>query len=177
MSGAIYEVESIIDNKVEKGKEKFRVKWKGFSEKHATWEPIENLFGCLEMVEEYQKNKKKALDQIIGCGQRNGKKYFLVRFKHAKENELIDWDTAKQYSLDVMEYFGSRLVWNSVENLIDPDVDDHLMDENEVPPSSHTNNSQLNLQTDIAKEGTSGEASTSGQSNNTFPPNDIEYEF
>jgi hypothetical protein len=64
------------------------------------------------------------LDQILGCGQRNGMNYFLVRFKNATESELIDWEAAKQYSVAVMEYFGSRLVWKPIQNVIDPDMDE-----------------------------------------------------
>lgn len=68
------------------------------------------------------------LDQIIGCGQRNGNKFFLVRFKGQDETEIIDWETAKQYSIDVMEFFGSRIVWSEMQNIIDPDMHGDLQD-------------------------------------------------
>jgi hypothetical protein len=34
-----YEIESIIDMKIEKGKELYCVKWKGFATSESTWEP------------------------------------------------------------------------------------------------------------------------------------------
>lgn len=34
-----------------------------------------------------------VLDHIIGCVERHGNKYFLVRFKGQDKNEIIDWDT------------------------------------------------------------------------------------
>lgn len=42
---------------------------------------------------------------------------------------MIDWETAKQYSLDVMEFFGSRLVWKSIDTVVDPENDDNLYNE------------------------------------------------
>jgi hypothetical protein len=33
------------------------VKWKGYGEKDTTWEPVEFLTHCNEMIEDYHKNK------------------------------------------------------------------------------------------------------------------------
>lgn len=80
-----------------------------------------------------------VLDQIIGCGVRHGNKYFLVRFKGQDRDEIIDWDAAKQYSDEVMEFFGSRTVWTKMSNIIDPDVCDDLgeNDEQETETDEH----------------------------------------
>lgn len=51
-----------------------------------------------------------------------------MRFKGQDENEIIDWETAKQYSIEVMEYFGSRTVWTQMRNIIDPDLCDDLQE-------------------------------------------------
>lgn len=103
-----------------------------------------------------------VIDQIIGCGERNGKKYFLVRFRGDRQNEFIDWDNAKQYSVDVMEYFGSRLVWNSIETIIDPENDDNL---------SNLDHDENNIDADRNQK---EEPSTSSQKNQL--PNEIEYD-
>lgn len=100
-----------------------------------------------------------VLDHIIGCGERNGRKYFLVRFKGASQNELIDWEAAKAYSLQVMEYFGSRLVWSSIENIIDPENDDNV-----------------DYDDDLDDDHDKQMASTSEQSRQNPLPNEIEYE-
>ena len=74
-----------------------------------------------------------AIDQIIGCGQRNGAKYFLVRFKGQNKNEIIDWETAKQYSIEVMEFFGSRAIWtHNIADVIVDDVADAVADPSET---------------------------------------------
>ncbi|KAL1461550.1 hypothetical protein WDU94_013435 [Cyamophila willieti] len=50
-----YEVEKILDQD-ELGPERFlyKVKWKGFDETECTWEPLENLTNCLQLVYEYK---------------------------------------------------------------------------------------------------------------------------
>lgn len=123
-----------------------------------TWEPIENLYGAIELVEAF-KASKKEIDQIIGCGKRNGKKYFLVRFKGSAENELIDWDEAKKYSLAVMEFFGARLAWSAIDSTGDSDRDDDQDDENEGNNAKRKKNNE-----DLSRPSTS-----------TRPPNEIEY--
>lgn len=62
------------------------------------------------------------LDYIIGCGQRNGQRYFLVRFIGENKNEIIDWESAKEYAVSVMEFFGARTIWTEVKNIIDPEM-------------------------------------------------------
>lgn len=81
------------------------------------------------------------------------------RFKNATQNELIDWDTAKKYSQQIMEYFVSRLVWTSVENVIDPEND--FIDQQNDADDERSNRNSPNL------------PSTSTAHN---PPNDIEYD-
>ena len=35
------------------GKTMYKVRWKGYGPEEDTWEPIENLESCLDIVEEY----------------------------------------------------------------------------------------------------------------------------
>ena len=53
-----FEVESILDSKVVKNRTKYLVKWVGYPEEEATWEPASYLRGCKEMIEEYEAKKK-----------------------------------------------------------------------------------------------------------------------
>eukprot|EP00965_Chrysotila_dentata_P048797 1619444-Pleurochrysis_carterae.AAC.3 len=46
-------VESILDEKIARGKRKFLIKWKGWSKEHDTWEPIENLTGCPDILKRW----------------------------------------------------------------------------------------------------------------------------
>lgn len=106
-----------------------------------------------------------VIDQIIGCGERSGKKYFLVRFKGERENVLIEWEEAKKYAVEVMEFFGKRLVWQSVDAVIDPEnvnvdtVGINDLDQRDQPSTSRANQP---------------DGSTSPV-NKIHAPNDIEY--
>lgn len=96
------------------------------------------------------------IDHIVGCGERNGARYFLVRFKNGTQNEFIDWEAAKEYSLDVMEYFATRLVWNRVEDLNEEGAVGLDQQDNDGAPTAN--------------------AGASSRSSAPPPPNDIEYE-
>ncbi|KAJ1779671.1 hypothetical protein LPJ77_001183 [Coemansia sp. RSA 2523] len=54
-----FEVEKIIDDKTENGKQLFFLKWKGYASEFNTWEPEENL-DCPDMVATYFWKKKMS---------------------------------------------------------------------------------------------------------------------
>lgn len=60
-----YEVEKIIDHLV--GKKKriwYLVKWKGWSEKYNTYEPVENLTQCNYLLMKYFENNKPSVSEL-----------------------------------------------------------------------------------------------------------------
>ncbi|OBT87638.1 hypothetical protein VE02_02719 [Pseudogymnoascus sp. 03VT05] len=48
-----YEVEKVLDSRVQNGELKFYILWKGFSMEEATWEPRSNLENSTEAIDEY----------------------------------------------------------------------------------------------------------------------------
>src|SRR5688572_25899590 len=51
-----WEVEKILNDKIYRCKRMFLIKWKGFPEYEATWEPLEKLKGATETIREYWNN-------------------------------------------------------------------------------------------------------------------------
>jgi hypothetical protein len=48
-----YEVEKILNHKRVSRKPYYLVKWKGYNTSENMWEPIENLTGCHQLIQQY----------------------------------------------------------------------------------------------------------------------------
>ena len=55
--GAEYLVDSIVADELSGVERKYRIRWTGWGESDDTWEPIENLAGCKELVRKYHLKK------------------------------------------------------------------------------------------------------------------------
>ncbi|XP_033741181.1 M-phase phosphoprotein 8-like [Pecten maximus] len=55
----LYEVERIMGMSKASGKTLYKVRWRGYGATDDTWEPIENLQSCLDLIEEFQKKREE----------------------------------------------------------------------------------------------------------------------
>ena len=55
-----YEVDTIVDSRIYKGKLQYLVHWKGYDESERTWEPVSNLKNSPEIVEQFHKSHPSA---------------------------------------------------------------------------------------------------------------------
>uniref|UniRef100_W6NGD0 Chromo domain containing protein n=1 Tax=Haemonchus contortus TaxID=6289 RepID=W6NGD0_HAECO len=58
LEGNVFAVEALLKERKRKGKIEYLVKWKGWGNKHNTWEPRENVLDD-RLFEEFQKQKQK----------------------------------------------------------------------------------------------------------------------
>jgi len=117
----VYEVQDIIDDKIENGDKYYLIRWKGFAADDDTWEPISNL-ECPGNIANYEKNKKQKkkearssaagaakvkreddtttgfkrglkAEKIIGATNETGDLMFLMKWEN---EELADLVLAKE---------------------------------------------------------------------------------
>ncbi|XP_046815567.1 histone-lysine N-methyltransferase SUV39H2-like isoform X1 [Vespa crabro] len=60
----IWEVEKILNKKKINGTTSYLIKWKNWSNDHNTWEPLENLTNCNEILKDFEKNRSKLLEKL-----------------------------------------------------------------------------------------------------------------
>ncbi|CAL8077366.1 unnamed protein product [Orchesella dallaii] len=82
-----YEVDKIMNVRTRKNKREFLVKWKGYSESDATWEPEANL-SCKQLIKEFLGNQEEEeeeeeyeVDEILETRKRKGVREFLIKWK------------------------------------------------------------------------------------------------
>ena len=63
-----YNVEKIIADRLTAGKKEYLVKWKGYADKHNTWEPVEHLANVVADIAQYHKDKDATCWCCACCG-------------------------------------------------------------------------------------------------------------
>jgi len=59
-----FEVEKIINKRMVRGKERFLVRWKGYTTEEDTWESRENLENAKELVEEFERKYREEDEEL-----------------------------------------------------------------------------------------------------------------
>ena len=59
-----FEVEKILNKRTVRGKEKFLVRWKGYTAGEDTWENRENLENAKELVEEFEREHREEAEEL-----------------------------------------------------------------------------------------------------------------
>jgi len=59
-----FEVEKILNKRIVRGKEKFLVRWKGYTAEEDTWESRKNLKNTKELVEEFKREYREEVEEL-----------------------------------------------------------------------------------------------------------------
>jgi hypothetical protein len=121
----LYEVEAMLNHKNHRGERLYLVKWRGYPESDATWEPEGKLLGsCSELIDKYLKEttrpqfsfaRDSVLEKIKGMKTRKGDLFFEVTWvgsdgesSHVSNNEM--YKHAPQQTLQYYEEYLRGLV-------------------------------------------------------------------
>ncbi|KAK6120772.1 hypothetical protein DH2020_045488 [Rehmannia glutinosa] len=58
LADGYYEIEAVRRKRVRKGKVQYLIKWRGWSEAANTWEPVENLLQCSDIIDAFEESLK-----------------------------------------------------------------------------------------------------------------------
>ena len=64
-----YEPEKVIAERLAKGVTQYQVSWAGFNAKHNTWEPIEHLAGCEDLIADMKERKQQKDAELEAAAQ------------------------------------------------------------------------------------------------------------
>ncbi|XP_050394413.1 M-phase phosphoprotein 8 [Patella vulgata] len=56
----LFDVEKIVGMSKNGGKSLYKVRWRGYPPSHDTWEPVENLASCLDMIEDFDAMREES---------------------------------------------------------------------------------------------------------------------
>ena len=73
--GEVYEVEKILDTRLERGKKQYFIKWKNYPASENTWEPSDNV-DCPDLIEEFERalKEKEEKKKSKGKSERDSRK-------------------------------------------------------------------------------------------------------
>lgn len=60
LAEGFYEIESVRKKRSRKGKVQYLIKWRGWPEAANTWEPIENLMSCSDVIDAFEERMKNG---------------------------------------------------------------------------------------------------------------------
>jgi len=84
-----FEVEKIINKRTVRGKEKFLVRWKGYTAEEDTWENKENLENAKELVEEFERVYGEEVEELRRQEQEEEEKEFSRKLSREFTAKLL----------------------------------------------------------------------------------------
>ena len=90
-----FEVEKILNKRMVRGKEKFLVRWKGYTAEEDTWENKENLENAKELVEEFEREYGEEVKE-------------LRQQEQEEEEKEFSWELPREFIAKLLYSWGRR---------------------------------------------------------------------
>jgi hypothetical protein len=102
--GKQFEVESIVSKKIKKGKPYYLVKWKGYPSDDNTWEPLNNLNNCEQILQNFEQSKRlqKKLKSKIKYKTASPKNKQIISIDSSDSESETESDATGRIECDVV---------------------------------------------------------------------------
>ena len=90
-----FEVEKILNKRMVRGKEKFLVRWKGYTAEEDTWENKKNLENAKELVEEFEREYGEEVKE-------------LRQQEQEEEEKEFSWELPREFIAKLLYSWGRR---------------------------------------------------------------------
>lgn len=129
LADGFYEVESIRRKRICKGERQYLIKWRGWPESANTWEPVDHLQTCPDVVEAYEES--------LRSGQKKSSRKRKRKFTQPKKKMQYSYGVSKKHgeavkrsrAAKVTDYKGSETVSPNVPSN-DKESSDQLFGQN-----------------------------------------------
>ena len=86
--GEFYNIEKILDKRINNGKVEYKIKWEGYSMSECTWEPMKNLETVKELVDEYNLAHPTNDQKTTKSEHKKKAKTFINKKQKRKEEKV-----------------------------------------------------------------------------------------
>jgi len=90
-----FKVEKILNKRMVRGKEKFLVRWKGYTVEEDTWENRENLENAKGLVEEFKREYREEVKE-------------LRQQEQEEEEKEFSWELPREFTAKLLYGWGKR---------------------------------------------------------------------
>lgn len=113
LEDGFYEIEAVRRRRVRKGQRQYLIKWRGWPETANTWEPLENLLSCSDVIDAFEESLR------LGKNRKRKRKPTVSQIQPRKRQRPILSGSAAATDVEVRSIRGSSALLNksSVKSL------------------------------------------------------------
>ncbi|XP_022893258.1 chromo domain protein LHP1-like isoform X2 [Olea europaea var. sylvestris] len=95
LADGYYLIEAVRSKRIRKGQVQYLIKWQGWSEAENTWEPLDNLLQCSDVIDAFEESLKAGKSWSM----RKRKRRCGITFTSTKKNDQQQSPTAATYNV------------------------------------------------------------------------------
>ncbi|KAK4742452.1 hypothetical protein SAY87_000453 [Trapa incisa] len=97
-----YEIEAVRRKRIRKGKVQYLIKWRGWPETANTWEPLENLLSCSDVIDAFEESTRSGKQRLYR--------------KRKRKSGVTHSQLRKKQNIQEQSYYISKSVEDSIHD-------------------------------------------------------------